>query len=200
VLVSSVEKDSPAEKAGLKAEDILLAVNGKPVNSRFPEQLAAVRKLISDYAIGSKLELTLRRGGSMPVAATVSATRPTTTPAATRAAPITLAVTTEKLESVVTEEKAISPWGLTVRDLTRAYLRDMRLPYMQGVLVTGTRAGSPADRATIRAGDIILRVNDKAVTSVDELAAAVEEWQKRPATIGVDVSRDRGQLTLVVKP
>jgi serine protease Do len=200
VLVSSVEKDSPAEKAGLKAEDILLAVNGTPVNARFPEQLAAARKLISDYAIGSKLQLTLRRGGSTPVATTLSATRPTTMPAATRAAPITLAVTTEKLESVVTEEKAISPWGLTVRDLTRAYLRDMRIPYTQGVLVTGTRAGSPADRATIRAGDIILRVNDKPVTSVDELAAAVEEWQKKPEAVGVDVSRDRGQITLVVKP
>ena len=69
VLVSSVEKESPAELAGLKAEDILLAVNGKPVNARFPEQLAAVRKLISDFPIGTKLELTIRRGNAGSVAA-----------------------------------------------------------------------------------------------------------------------------------
>jgi S1-C subfamily serine protease len=71
---------------------------------------------------------------------------------------------------------------------------------MQGVLVTGTRAGSPAYRADIRGGDIILRVNEKAVTSADELNAAVENWKKSPTPIGVDVSRDRGQITLVVKP
>ena len=46
VLITSVEKGSPAELAGMKPEDILLAVNGKPVNARFPEQLAAARKLI----------------------------------------------------------------------------------------------------------------------------------------------------------
>ena len=76
----------------------------------------------------------------------------------------------------------------------------MQLPKTEGVLVTGFRPGSPADRATIRRGDIILRVNDEKVTSVEELEAAVAKWEKKPEPIGVDVSRDRGQITLVVKP
>jgi serine protease Do len=203
VLVSSVEKDSPAEKAGLKAEDILLAVNDIPVNARFPEQLASVRKLISDYAIGAQLQLTVRRSGSTATTSTrplTTSTAPVASTAVARAEPIKIPVTTEKLESVITEERSVAAWGLTVRDLTRAYLRDMRLPYMQGVLVTGTRTGAPAANATIRSGDIILRINDKPVTSVDALSAAVDEWSKKPEPTGVDVSRDRGQITLVVKP
>ncbi len=194
VLVASVEQDSPAEKAGVKATDLLLAVNGVPVNARFPEQLAAVRKLIADYPVGTKLELKVRHAGGAP-----ASSRPATTTAGAAEA-TTVSVVTDKLESVITEERSIDAWGLTVRDLTRAYLRDLRLPYMQGVLVTGTRAGSSAARADIRGGDIILRVNDKAVTSADELNAAVENWKKSPTPIGVDVSRDRGQITLVVKP
>jgi S1-C subfamily serine protease len=101
---------------------------------------------------------------------------------------------------VITEEKAIAAWGITVRDLTRAYLREARLPKTEGVLVTGTRAGSPAERASIRNGDIIERVNDKPVTSVDELEAAVAEWEKTPGIVGVDVMRERAQLPLVIKP
>jgi serine protease Do len=212
VLVASVDKDSPAEHASLKAEDILLAVNGTPVNARFPEQLAAVRKLISDFAVGSKLQMTVRRGGSSGTVTTISSavspsklasgTASASAPAATagRVEPMIVSVTTDKLESVVSEEKAIAAWGLTVRNLTRAYLRDARLPKTEGVLVTGARVGSPADRATIARGDIILRVNDKQVTSADELEAAVVEWQKHPQIVGVDVSRDRAQYTLVVKP
>jgi serine protease Do len=180
VLVSSVEKDSPAANAGLKAEDILLSVNGVEVNVRFPEQLAGVRKLLSDYPVGSVLTLRVRHAGSPD--------------------PAELKVKTEKLESKITEEKSISAWGLSVRNLTRAYLREQRLPYLQGILITGIRPGSPGDTAQVRRGDIILKVNDKPVTSAEELEAAVAEWEKTPKPVGVDVRRDRAQLTLVIKP
>ena len=111
-----------------------------------------------------------------------------------------VSVTTEKLESTNTEERAIAAWGISVRDLTRAYLRDNRIPPTKGVLVTGARAGSPGANAKIQAYDIILRVNDRAVTTADELVDAIDQWAKKPQAISVDVSRDRGQITLVVKP
>jgi serine protease Do len=203
VLISSVEKESPAEVAGLKPEDILLAVNDKPVNARFPEQLAAVRKLIADFPVGTKLDMTIQRGKP-----STSTTAPAAT-AATAAEPVSLtriSLTTDKLESVVTEEKAIAAWGITARDLTRAYLRDARLlnarePRLQGVLVLTLQAGLPAERATMQAYDIIQSVNGKPVTSVEELQAAVSAWEKDPKMIAVDVRRGaRAQLTLSLKP
>jgi serine protease Do len=215
VLVASVERNSPAERAGIKAEDILLSVNDKPVNARFPEQLASVRKLIANYPVATPLQIKVRRG--MTPGVTTVTTRPSATPdgngataagalAATRPADTmrsevrTLTVTSEKLESTKTEEIAAAPWGLSVRDLTRAYLRENRLPPVQGVLVTGTRPGSPADRAQIRVGDIVMSVGDKKVTSADELQAALAEWEKAPRTVLVAVTRDRGQIELVVRP
>ncbi len=180
VMVASVEKASPAAVAGLKAEDILLAVDGQPTNARFPEQLAHTRKLMADYPVGAAIKLTVRRPGSTD--------------------PLTLTVTTEKLESVITEEQSIPGWGLTVRNLTRAYLRDARLPYMQGVLITGARAGSPADVATLRNGDIILKVAGKIVTNADELEKIVDAWKKTKKPIDVTIRRDRSELTQVIKP
>jgi serine protease Do len=189
VLIASVENDSPAAKAGLRAEDILLAVDGKPVTVRFPEQLAYVRKLISDYPVGSRLTLTVRHNASTG-SATALAKPPETT----------VGLATERLESVVTEEKSIADWGLSVRDLTRAYLREQRIPYTQGVLVTGARPGSPAERAQITRGDIILRVGNTPVTSTEDLAAAVDAWTKAPKAVEVDIRRDRGELIRVLKP
>jgi len=202
VLISSVEKDSPAELAGLKPEDILLAVNGKPVNARFPEQLAAVRKLIADYPVGSKLDLDIQRG--TPSAS--GATSPATGPGAATLASRRMTVTTDKLESVITEEQVVTAWGMTVRDLTRAYLRDARLlnasePRVEGVLVLTMRVGSPAERATLQPFDIIQSVNGQKVTSVEELLAAVAAWEKDPKMILLDVRRgSRGQLPLSLKP
>ena len=43
------------------------------------------------------------------------------------------------------------------------------------------------------------RVADKPVTSSDELEAAVANWEKDPQPVFVDISRDRGQITQVVK-
>ena len=62
VLVNSVDRNSPAERAGVQTQDILLDVNGKPINVRFPEEIAAARKMIADLPIGSDVQLTLKRG------------------------------------------------------------------------------------------------------------------------------------------
>src|SRR5258708_867482 len=62
VLVNGVEHGSPAEKAGVKTQDILVEMNGKPINVRFPEELAPMRKMIADFPDGSDVSLTVRRG------------------------------------------------------------------------------------------------------------------------------------------
>ena len=43
-----------ATKAGVKTQDILLEINGKPINVRFPEEVAAARKMIADLPIGTR--------------------------------------------------------------------------------------------------------------------------------------------------
>src|SRR5204862_1098345 len=51
-LINSVEKTSPAQKGGVKTQDILMEINGHTTNARFPEEIAAVRQMIASLPIG----------------------------------------------------------------------------------------------------------------------------------------------------
>ena len=62
VLINSVDPDSPAAKAGLRSQDILLALNGVKVDGRFPEQLPPMQNLIASQPVGAELRLTVKRG------------------------------------------------------------------------------------------------------------------------------------------
>src|SRR5262249_45794119 len=99
VLINSVDRGSPAAKAGVKPQDILLTLNGNPTNVRFPEELSAVRKMIATLPIGSDVTMQIKRGRDT----------------------LTLSTKTEKLQSAVGEEKELKVWGMSVRDVTRAY-------------------------------------------------------------------------------
>ncbi|MFQ5791607.1 MAG: S1C family serine protease, partial [Acidobacteriota bacterium] len=59
VIIRSVEPDSPAERAGIRAGDVLLAYRGQDLSARFHEELPTIYKLIADTPVGEEVELTL---------------------------------------------------------------------------------------------------------------------------------------------
>jgi serine protease Do len=183
-LISSIEPDSPAAKAGLHPGEtyILLAINDVPLNVRFPEQLAAARRLIADQPIGTTLKLTVTK-----------ATHGHETP-------IITSVTTEKLESVITEERALAAWGISVRDLTRSYIRRAHITPVEGVLITSISDGSPAQEAKLQVEDIITRVNDRYITSADDLEDQLKRLGNSSDPVRVEVRRDRSALLRIIKP
>ncbi|HEX5243410.1 MAG TPA: trypsin-like peptidase domain-containing protein [Tepidisphaeraceae bacterium] len=178
VLVNSVDRNSPAEKAGVKSQDILLDVNEKPVNVRFPEEIAAARKMIADLPIGTDVNLTLKRSGKT----------------------ITLTAKTEKLQGVVGEEKEFKSWGISVRELTRAYANEARLDDTQGVVVTTLNIGYPAEKAGLDRGDVIRSVNRKPVTDLDSFSALYDaSIKKKDKVVVLEVQRGQGRHASVLK-
>jgi serine protease Do len=178
VLVNSVSRASAAERAGVKTQDVLLELNGRPTNVRFPEEIAAARKMIADLPIGSEVTLKIKRGKEL----------------------LELKTNTERLEGAVGQEREMKIWGLSIREVTRAYANDKQLDDDTGVVVTTLSPGYPAAQADLDPGDVIRSINQEPVTDLEEFTrrynASIEAKQEQ---VLLEVQRGRGRRSMVLK-
>jgi serine protease Do len=178
VLINSVDKDSPAEKAGAKSQDILLSLNGQPTNVRFPEEIVAVRRMIAQQPIGSDVDMLVKRGKQN----------------------LHFHAKTQKLQGAVGEEKELKLWGLSVREVTRAYANQAQLDDAIGVVVTTMSPDYPAAEAELQSGDVIRAVNQQPATDLDEfLRLYNESMHNKDPRILLNIERGRGRLSAVLK-
>lgn len=178
LLIDAVDPGSPAERAGLHVGDIVLAMNGRPLDGRFPEQLPPIQNAIASLPVGSKLSLTVKRA---------NATREVT-------------VVTERLESSMGEEGLLDHWGLSVRKLSRADARQRQLLDNTGVIVLGVQPGYPADVAGVQAGDVLTRVNRRPIASLDMIEDVEAAYSAHPGPILLEAQRDRETVLCILKP
>ncbi|HYO08058.1 MAG TPA: trypsin-like peptidase domain-containing protein [Tepidisphaeraceae bacterium] len=178
VLINSVDRNSPAFKAGVKTQDILLELNGKPVNVRFPEELAPARRMIAELPVGTAVSMLLKRGKET----------------------VTLSAKTQKLESATGEESEFKTWGLSVRDVTVPYANANQLDDDTGVSVTTLSGGYPAAKAELQAGDVIRSVNGKNVADLDEFKKLYADSVKaKEPRVLLEFQRDRGRRRAVLR-
>ncbi len=178
VLVNSVSRGSPAFKAGVRTQDILMQLNGQPINVRFPEELATAKKRIADLPIGSDVTLSIKRGKEN----------------------LTLKTKTDPLEGAVGEERELKAWGLSVRDVTRSYANENQLDDDEGVVVTTTTPGYAAARADLQPGDVIRFVDNEPVKDLNVLFSLYDaSVEKKAKQVLIEVTRNRGQRSVVLK-
>ena len=178
VLINSVAPGSPAARAGLRGGDILLAIDGVKVDGRFPEQLPPIQNLIASRPVGDRLKLTYKRGGQTAE----------------------VAVITERLESRVGEEWALEKWGLSVRKVSRTFARENQLSSDVGVVVIGVQAGFPAEVAGLSRGDVITKINQQPVDSLEVVKVAHAAYESQPAPTLIEAQRDRRVSLYILKP
>ncbi|HNC25142.1 MAG TPA: trypsin-like peptidase domain-containing protein [Opitutaceae bacterium] len=178
MLVASVDPGSPAARGGLRPGDILLAINGEKVDGRFPEQLPPIQNRIASTPVGEKLRLTVKRGAQ---------TKDYT-------------VVTEKLESRVGEEWVLEKWGLSVRKVSRTFARENQLDDATGVFVIGVQPGFPADIAGLSRGDVITKINQVPIVTLDQVKAFHTDYEKKPAPVLVEAQRNHQVSLYVLKP
>jgi serine protease Do len=156
-LVSSVEKNSPAEKAGIETGDVILKFNGKVVNSS--RDLPAK---VADVTPGDKAKVEIWHDGK------------------TRE----LSVDVGEMKFASNDEKpakgAKGGLGLAVRPLTSDERKQAEVA--EGLLVEDVQDG-PAAKAGIESGDVILSVNGEKVGSAQKLRSLVAKHNKNVALL-----------------
>lgn len=174
-LVANVMADAPGEKAGLKAGDIILRVDGKEV-----QRSSQLPQMIGRLAPGTKTKLEVMRDG-----------KKRTLTVTVGAAPGEDEVTTTATESK--EEGATL--GLVVEPLDKATKEKLGLDH--GVRVKEAKPGV-ARKAGVRAGDIVRSLNNQEITSPEQFASLAKELPK-DTWVPLLVQRGENPMFLAIK-
>lgn len=177
-LIESVSDGTPAARAGLQVEDVVLKINGVPV-----EDDVDFRYKIADMKPGETVELLVKRDGKeLTVKATLEeAPDPT------------------KAEEPSKSEAGTGRIGIRVEGLTPETRRQFKLDNVRdGVVVVEVEQGSAADEAGLEPGDVIVRAEGRPVTSPNDLAEIVRK-AKSGSRIGLVVHRGKSRTLVSVE-
>jgi serine protease Do len=186
IIVNDIVANSPAQKAGLQVADIIAEVNSLPIEVDKDEKLPVFQRLIAELGPGAAVELTvLRRSG-----------REFDT--------LTLGATLEKAPLAATEAPSyeIKPLEFKVRNLVFAdfMFYDLDPETFEGVVVSELKQGGLAFIGGLRLGDVIQRIGNQPVASVDDVKSVMEELQQeKPREVIFFVWRDHKTLFVNVK-
>jgi serine protease Do len=156
VLIPNVIKDSAADKAGIKHNDVILELDGKPVTSA-----NELRNRIAMLSPGAKVIIKLWRDGKEK----------------------TVTVELGNLDTQAGTESAatvdsLNEIGFTVQNLTDEQAKRYGYDGDQGVLIISVQPGSQADRVGLTPGMLIKEVNRREVANTKEFNQAIEDAKK----------------------
>ncbi len=177
VLITTVQKGGPADKAGLKPEDVIVAMNGVPI--RNGDDLVA---RVADTPVGEEVVITVDRGGKKMDFHVVVGDRMKVWADDPRFSQYKQQAEPQQ------EETSGAKFGIYVRNLTPRELDEMKLEAEGGVIITRVELGSMADDIGLRENDVILSINRKPVTSVDDLKS-IQQTLKSGDPVAFRVAR-----------
>ncbi len=167
-MIHAVEPGTPADKTGLQQYDVIIEINGQPVedNNDLLFKIAEIRP-------GTKVDLIVIRNGeeqefSVKLAELVDRDIP---------------------ETQVSTDDDI---GYSVQDLTASIAREYGFQSQEGVLIMSVSRYSEAEEEGIQPGDIILEVNRQAVNNVRDFQKIIKKMDKGRAYLLL-LSRERGR-------
>jgi serine protease Do len=155
VIISDVEEESPAQKAGLKRKDVIFRVDDQGIkNISDWEDLNYLARADQSLDIGF-----FRNGKEMH----------------TKLSPQTLPAGASKGSQ--------SKLGMTVTEITSSVARQLGISDPRGVAITGIESGSVSSKAGLQVGDVIRQIGDHPTPNVDEFEKLVSQLRSKDRTI-----------------
>ena len=183
VVIQSVMDSSPAAKAGIRRNDVIVEFDGQPVSD-----MQKFRLKVADTPSGRAVPVTvLRDGKRMKFDVTLDDRDKM------------LANNSSGQDNTPGAGPASSPGGLTVRELTAE--EKARVKLAAGVVVTDVEDGSLADRAGLSPGDVIEEVNKTPVSTPEAVSKLFSQAKaaKRPAVLLVHSQQGGGTQFVALK-
>ncbi|MBZ5611684.1 MAG: PDZ domain-containing protein [Acidobacteriia bacterium] len=189
VEITRVEDGSPAEKAGLKAGDVVLEYNGQRV-----EGMEQFGRLVRETPAGREVKVLISRGGATQ---TISAT-----------------VGTRKMKTLANVFPGVEIPEIHIPDIPQVFTT-LRSPMLgveaeslgsqlatyfgvkEGVLVRSVLKDTAAEKAGIKAGDVITKVDGSSVTTPNELSSAIRSAGSKKS-FTVELVREHREMSVNV--
>jgi len=196
VLVKEVREDTPAAKAGLMKDDVILEFAGEKVRSA-----AHLRRLVRETPAERNVTIVVSRAGQTKSLTAKLESRP-------RGAMAFAGVPAPRPVPHVEAPKFFdikifrgARLGISGDDLTQQLAEFFGVKQGKGVLVREVTVGSAAEKAGLKAGDVIVAVDGKEVASVGKLRRALagdkDDTEKRKVTL--TIVRDKREQTFAVE-
>jgi len=211
--VTRVLKDSPAEKAGLRKDDVILRIDGENITS-----VRKLNRLVSELAPDQNVRVSLSRGGAeQEITATVGKRNNSSFAGDLfRGQPRVwkwegFEPKTWKFEGPVFERGDLFDndsfafalgnsrrIGVSTMELTKQLADYFGITGGKGVLVTSVTDDGPAAKAGVRAGDVITAIEGEAVDSPGDISRAIN--RKKEGDVTLTIIRNKSQQTIRVTP
>lgn len=194
VEIVMVDGDSPAGKSGLREHDVVQSFDGKAVND--PDDL---QRYIRDATPGKTVAIGIVRNGQpMSVNATLSSHEEMAMGDDMRIVIPRIAVTIPRIPEIPSFVMMQS-WrrsGIQVENLNTQLGEFFGVKSGDGVLVRSVDKGSRAEKAGLKAGDVIVRVGNERISGSDDFMRTMR--QARSGTVQLGIVRDRREQTLSI--
>ncbi len=176
-LVAVPQDGSPAEKAGIRAGDLITEVNGAEV-----KDARDLAKKIAEIPPGSDSALTVNRNGQ------------------TKTITVKIGEAPEKSEKHANAEPSTSKTGLTELGIRVAPASEVNPDETKGLAVVGVEPGGKAADAGLATGDIILKVGDETVNKAEDLQRALENAKKTGRKNALALVKRNGDQQFIALP
>lgn len=195
VEVTMVDQDAPAGKAGIKEHDVILTMNGMPIESE-----AQLRRMIHETPPGRVVSLGLSRDGQPLTVKVQLGDKHKEFPHMPGDIHVNVPeihmpdIDIPSINMVMVTSSARS--GLMVENITPQLGEFFGVKNGTGVLVRSVEKGSRAEKAGFRAGDVIVKVNGQQVHDTSDFAHGVRS--RSADSVSVLVMRDKKEQSLTL--